>query len=82
MNYAIGSGGYKWISGNEEEEDKKLVQQFGIGLGIGIPLGDKVSFDTVLGYQTFIIKPKEDKKENYRKIIGTFGLRLGLSVLL
>ena len=47
-----------------------------------MPLGEEVSFDTLLGYQSFILKAKEDNEDNVREIIGTIGLKPGLTIFL
>ena len=82
INYSIGSSGYKWTDEIGEGEGKNQVQQFGFGIGMGFPLGEKVSFDTLVGYQSYIVKAKEDNEDNARDIIGTLGLRLGLTIFL
>jgi hypothetical protein len=81
-NYSIGSGGYKWTTDNDENEYKNQIQQFGFGIGMGFPLGEKASFDTLIGYQSHIIKAKEDNEDNARDIIGAIGIRLGLTIFL
>jgi len=81
-NYSIGSSGYKWTSDNADNEHKYQVQQYGFGVGMGFPLGEKVSFDTLVGYQSHILKSKEDNEDNSRDIIGTIGLKLGLTIFL
>ncbi len=82
INYSIGSSGYKWTDEIGEGEGKNQVQQYGFGIGMGFPLGEKVSFDTLIGYQSHIIKAKEDNEDNARDIIGTIGLKLGLTIFL
>jgi hypothetical protein len=73
---------YKWTDGTGEGGDKNQAQQFGIGVGMGFPLGEKVSFDTLIGYQSHIIRVKENNEDNARDIIGTIGLNLGLTIFL
>jgi len=83
INYSIGSGGYKSYYNDElSGESKYQVQLYGIGIGLGVPLGEKVSFDTKVGYQSFILKAKEDNENNVREIIGTIGLKIGLTIFL
>jgi len=60
-NYSIGSSGYKWTSNNDENEHKLQVQQYGFGIGMGFPLGEKATFYTLVGYQSHIIKSKEEQ---------------------
>ena len=82
INYSIGSYVYKWTDGTGDGGDKNQVQQFGFGVGMGFPLGEKVSFDTLIGYQSHIIRAKENNEDNARDIIGTIGLKLGLTIFL
>lgn len=55
---------------------------FGGGFGIAAPLGDKVTFDALLGYNTITVKDKEDNDDNVRTVIGTLGVKLGFTILL
>ena len=80
--YSYGSMNNRWDYTGDTGEHDYQVQQYGIGIGLGIPLGDKVSFDALLGYQSYIYKAKEDNENNERSIIGTYGLKLGLTVFL
>lgn len=82
INYSIGSNVYKWTDEIGEGGNKNQVQQFGFGIGMGFPLGEKVSFDTLIGYQSHIVKAKENNEDNARDIIGSIGLRLGLTIFL
>ncbi len=40
-------------------------------LGLGVSIGDGVSFDALLGYQAFTHKAREDNEDNVRMIVGT-----------
>ncbi len=82
VNYGIGSSKHKTDNNNEENETKYHNQQYGFGIGLGVPLGEKVTFDTLFGYQSFMYKAKEDNEDNFRSIVGIFGLKLGVTVLL
>jgi len=82
INYSIGSSGYKWTDEIGDGGGKNQVQQFGFGMGIGFPLGEKVTFDTLVGYQLYTVKAKDDNEDNARDIISTLGLKLGLTVFL
>jgi len=55
---------------------------FGGGAGIAIPLGQKVSFDALLGYTHFETKQKEDNPNNVRNITNNFSLNLGFTMYL
>ncbi len=81
-SYSIGSSKTAWEYDNFDGERTTKVQQYGFGIGLGVPLGEKVSFDTLIGYQSYIYKEKEDNEDNLRYIVGTIGLKLGLTVIL
>lgn len=82
VNYSFGSSKYAWKSDTYDDERISMVQQYGFGIGLGVPLGEKVSFDMLIGYQSYIYKEKEDNEDNVRYIVGTIGLKLGLTVIL
>jgi len=82
VNYSIGSGNRSSEYFNENYEHKYQIQQYCFGVGMGIPLGEKVSFDTLVGYHSYIWKSKEDNEDNTRDIIITIGLKFGVTVLL
>lgn len=82
-SYSIGSSKTKWEYDNTFDGDYNTqVQQWGLGFGLGIPMGEKVAFDALIGYHSFIYKDKEDNDDNLRFIVGTVGLKLGLTVFL
>jgi hypothetical protein len=81
-NYSIGSSNTKWDYGTIGGERSTKIQQWGLGVGLGIPMGEKVAFDALIGYQSHMYKEKEDNEDNIRHIVGTIGLKLGLTVLL
>lgn len=81
-NYSIGSSKQMWEYDSFDGEYLTKVQQYGFGIGLGCPIGEKVSFDTLIGYQSHIYKEKEDNEDNERSIIGTLGLKIGLTVFL
>ena len=82
VNYGIGSSKHKSEDTNSENETKYKNQLYGVGIGLGIPLGEKVTFDTLFGYQSYMYKAKEDNDNNLRSIFGTFGLKIGVTILL
>ena len=81
-NYAYGSWLYRWEYPDDNGDRGYQTQYYGLGLGLGIPIGNRVSFDTLLGYQAYNNKAKEDNENNVRMIVGTIGLKLGLTVFL
>ncbi|HEY6914348.1 MAG TPA: hypothetical protein VI413_06710 [Paludibacter sp.] len=54
----------------------------GGGAGIAIPIGDRVTFDALLGYNSLTVNEPENNTDNQRTVMGIFGLKLGFSVLL
>ena len=66
----------------EDYESKSSVTGFGGGIGLAVPLGEKVTFDVLAGYYTSTHKQKEDNEDNDRDVFGTLGLKLGFIVLL
>lgn len=54
----------------------------GGGAGVAIPIGDRVTFDALLGYNSLTVNDPENNTDNQRTVMGTFGLKLGFSVLL
>ena len=81
-SYSIGSRKTEWEYDTFDNERNTGVQQWGLGFGLGIPMGEKVAFDALIGYQSYIYKDKEDNDDNVRFIVGTIGLKLGLSIFL
>ena len=81
-SYSIGSSKTKWEYGTLDDERSTKIQQWGFGIGLGIPMGEKVAFDALIGYQSNSYKDKEDNDDNLRVIVGTIGLKLGLTVFL
>lgn len=81
-SYSIGSRKTKWDYLTYDDERSAMLQQWGLGLGLGIPLGEKVSFDALVGYHSYISKDKELNEANNRSIVGTIGIKLGLTVFL
>ncbi len=66
----------------EDMESKTSIMSVGGGAGFAAPLGEKVTFDFLLGYNSLTIKDKEDNDDNDRSVFGTFGLKLGFTVFL
>ncbi len=66
----------------EDVEYKSSVMSIGGGIGLAAPLGDRVTFDVLAGYNSLTVKDKEDNDDNYRTVIGTLGLKIGFTILL
>jgi hypothetical protein len=80
--YSIGfyNGKSEYFYG--ESSFKYAVQYYGLGLGISVPLGEKVSFDASAGYNNSVTKEKEDNENNDRLVRGNYGFKLGFSIFL
>ncbi len=83
VNYSIGTRtGKTEFDGNEPSTYKYGIQLYGAGLGLAVPIGDKVTFDAVAGYHAYVNKDKEDNDNNDRLVASTIGLKLGFTVYL
>jgi hypothetical protein len=74
-------GSYKetWIN----DEYKEGLFMFGGGLGVAVPLGDKITFDAMAGYSHVSWTEKDEVEgEAYTYLSGGFGIRLGFSIYL
>lgn len=64
------------------EEFKSSVKSIGGGFGIAAPLGERVMFDVLAGYNSLTVQRKENNDNNFRNVIGTLGLKFGFTMLL
>ena len=78
-NAVFGSRKYKW---DPSDEDKSSLFAIGGGAGVAVPLGDKVTFDLLIGYNSYEEKDKEDNEDNFRTVTGTFGIKFGFIVFI
>ena len=58
------------------------LNSFGAGLGIAVPIGEKVTFDLMAGYTSLTLKAKENNPDDVRSVMGSFGIRLGFDLWL
>lgn len=65
-----------------DDEFKAGLFGFGGGLGLAVPLGSKVSFDTFVGYRYFSEKDKEDNEDNSKTLYQSVILKLGFTLYL
>jgi len=72
---------YKPETGDSDEY-KTGIMNYGGGIGIAAPLGEKVTLDVLAGYNSLTFKDKEDNEDNDRSVYGTFGIKLGFTILL
>ena len=80
--YSVGTRTNKSIWEDGENTYKYGIQLYSVGIGVAIPLGEKATFDTLVGYQSTMYKAKQDNENNHRTIIGTVGLKLGFTIIL
>jgi hypothetical protein len=78
----FGSQTEKSKGSGDEDTYKTAVNSYGGGAGIAIPIGNKVTFDTMLGYSSTSFKDKEDNQDNEKTILGGFGIKFGFQVYL
>lgn len=55
---------------------------YGGGIGLAAPLGDRVMADLLLGYHSNIHKNRENNTDNLRTIMNSIGLNIGFVILL
>ena len=55
---------------------------YGGGIGLAVPLGERVMVDVLAGYNSTTIKDREDNADNERRVMGTLGLNIGFVILL
>jgi hypothetical protein len=63
-------------------ESTSNLLSVGTGIGIATPLGNKVSFDSLIGYSYGQSKEKEDNDSNEKLITNTILIRFGFSIYL
>ncbi len=73
---------YSENSYSEDSEHKDRIMSIGGGIGLAVPLGKRVTFDILAGYNHMIVKPIEDNDDNFRTVIGTLGLKIGFTIIL
>lgn len=68
---------------NGQTSDYKYgATSFGGGVGMSVPLGEKVLFDLMAGYSWFTTKAKQDNPNDNRDVTGSLGFRVGFNLLL
>jgi hypothetical protein len=63
-------------------KNKFGVTKYGGGIGMAVPLGERIMGDLLLGYYSETTKDKEDNENNSRRVAGTLGLSIGFTILL
>ena len=78
--YSVGSRKTSSNWDGDETTYKYGVQLYSVGIGVAIPLGEKASFDALVGYHSTTYKAKEDNENNRRNVAGTVGLKFGFTI--
>lgn len=79
---SLGSLKNKYDSGTSDSESKSSANSIWGGAGIAVPVGNHVTFDGLVGYKSITVKDKENNDDNYRTIMGTVGIEVGITILL
>ncbi|WP_396637735.1 hypothetical protein [Maribacter sp. R77961] len=77
-----GFGSFKTESTFSNGTFKSNLLQFGGGAGIAIPLGSKVSFDTILNWSAFLTKAREENASDITDVTRSLNLSTGFSIYL
>jgi outer membrane protein len=79
LNLGVGSSKYQYNSSSDEEKYSAMI--LGGGIGVAMPVGDRVTFDIMAGYTSVTSKEKDPSSEvDYKAIDGTIGLTMGFIV--
>lgn len=79
---AFGLLNEKYEYEGDSDTDKGGIWNLGGGVGMAVPIGDQVTFDGLMGFNSLVRKDKENNPDNERYVFNTFGLRIGFVVLL
>ena len=79
---SIGTVTNKYKSSGYDEKSKSAANTYWAGAGIAVPVGEKVTIDVMAGYHSLMVKDKEDNNDNYRTVVGSIGIKLGVIVFL
>lgn len=82
LGTSIGSVNSKSAYGSSTNDTKMSLIIIGGGGGIAAPLGDRLTFDVLLGYNSMTLREKKNNPNNERTVIGTLGFKLGFSFYL
>ena len=69
--YSVGTYKNSLEWDGEDNNEKYQIQLYSVGIGVAVPLGEKVSFDALVGYQSAIYKDKEHDTNNQKVVTGT-----------
>jgi hypothetical protein len=67
---------------NDNSANKSSFWALSGGAGIAASLGDRVTFDVMVAYNSLVAKATQNNPDNERQVSGTIGLKLGFTVYL
>jgi len=80
---SFGSVKEKYINWNDEKvTDKQSINSFYGGVGLVLPIVDRVNLDLMGGYFSSTAKSKDDNPDNARLIFNTLGFKIGFLILI
>ena len=83
LSGSFGSITDKYLDWNDEQvKNKQSVNSFCGGIGLAIPLAERVKLDIMGGYSSSTVKSREDNEDNARLISNTLGFKIGFLILL
>jgi len=74
---------YSWMNTNSGDSKTNIgTLNYGGGIGLAAPLGERVMADILAGYHSFTYKDRENNVDNERTVMGTLGLSIGFTLFL
>ncbi|HSI74863.1 MAG TPA: hypothetical protein VK957_03160 [Lunatimonas sp.] len=61
---------------------KTNIRSFGGGIGLAVPLGEKVAFDILAGFNSLTVNNKDGYFSNSRYVTSSLGLKVGFTMFL
>jgi hypothetical protein len=76
-------GSYSWSNMNIDDTKVNMVTfNYGGGIGLAVPLGERVMADVLVGYNSLSMKYDQENEYNQTTKTGNFGLNIGFTILL
>ena len=66
----------------EDYNAKTNIRSFGGGFGLAVPLGEKVTFDILAGFNSLTQIRKNQTPPNFRQVTNSLGLKVGFTMFL
>ncbi|WP_158860231.1 outer membrane beta-barrel protein [Lunatibacter salilacus] len=73
---------YKDDPNLEDYNAKTNISSFGGGIGLAVPLGEKVAFDILAGFNSLTLNRKNQTPPNFRQVTNSLGLKVGFTMFL